>query len=183
MLNIAIVGTGIIGLSHITAMEKSNSCRLSAICDVNEEVVKSLAKEKNVPYFLDYHDIPSSTVEVDAVILNLPHFLHCEATVFFLEHGIHVLCEKPMANTAQECDLMIQASEKSGKKLGIGHVQRFLPANQYEKSVGRRQARQALYVCRNPHHQLFRTKPPKMVFVKRNGRRWHSDELWCSRFR
>ena len=135
MLNIAIIGTGIIGLAHIEAMEKTDCCRLCAICDVNEEVVKTLAKEKNVPYFLDYHDIPSSDVKVDAVILNLPHFLHCEATVFFLENGIHVLCEKPMANTVKECDRMIEAAKKSGKKLGIGHVQRFIASNMGVKKI------------------------------------------------
>ncbi len=135
MLNIAIVGTGIIGLSHIEAMEKSSSCRLCALCDVNEEVVKNLAKEKNVPYFIDYKDIPSSDIQVDAVILNLPHFLHADATVFFLENGINVFIEKPMANTVEECDRMIEAAKKSGKKLGVGHIQRFFPAIQAVKKI------------------------------------------------
>ena len=115
MLNIAIVGTGIIGNSHIKAIQELQDCRLCALCDVNEEVVAELASQHNVPYFLDYKQIPGS-VDVDAVILNLPHFLHCEASVFFLEHGIDVLVEKPMANTVEECDRMIEAAEKSGKK-------------------------------------------------------------------
>ena len=130
MLNIAVVGTGIIGMSHLNMMEKTDSCRLCALCDVNEAQVKELAKEKNVPYFLDYKEIPGA-VDVDAVILNLPHFLHCEASIFFLEHGIHVLVEKPMANTVEECDRMIEAAEKSGKKLAVGHLQRFFSTTQF----------------------------------------------------
>ena len=130
MLNIAIVGTGIIGNSHIKAIQELQDCRLCALCDVNEEVVAELSSQHNVPYFLDYKQIPGS-VDVDAVILNLPHFLHCEASVFFLEHGIHVLVEKPMANTVEECDRMIEAAEKSGKKLAVGHVQRYFPTTQF----------------------------------------------------
>ena len=134
MINIAIVGTGIIGLSHINAIKMLDGCRLCALCDLNEEKVSALAKENGVPYFLNYKDIPSS-VECDAVILNLPHGLHCESTILFLENGIHVLVEKPMANSACECDQMIDAASKSGKHLAIGHIQRFFSANRF-MSVG-----------------------------------------------
>lgn len=134
MLKIAIVGTGIIGLSHIKAIKQLSCCKLCALCDLNEEKVKALAAENNVPYFTDYKDIPSKT-DCDAVILNLPHGLHCESTVFFLEHGIHVLVEKPMANTTEECEKMLAAAKKSGKKLAVAHIQRFFNANQKVKAV------------------------------------------------
>ena len=75
MIKIAIVGTGIIGIDHIKAIAQVREAELCALCDVNEEVVKKLSEEYNVPYFTNYKDIPGN-VEVDAVILNLPHFLH-----------------------------------------------------------------------------------------------------------
>ncbi len=128
MLKIAIVGTGIIGLSHIEAIKKLDSCKLVALCDLNEEKVKKLAEENNVPYFIDYKDIPKS-VDCDAVILNLPHGIHCESTVFFLEAGMHVLVEKPMANTVEECKKMIEASKKYNKKLAVAHIQRYFNSN------------------------------------------------------
>lgn len=134
MKKIVVVGTGIIGLDHIKAIENSDKFELAALCDLNEGVVSQLAEKYNVPYFLDYHDIPSN-VEADAVILNLPHFLHCESTVFFLEHGYNVLVEKPMANTVAECDKMIEAANRSGKKLAVGHVQRFFNANRKVKEL------------------------------------------------
>lgn len=134
MIKIAIVGTGIIGLSHIKAIKNIEGCKLVALCDVNEAVVKPLAEENGVPYFLNYKDIPEN-VECDAVILNLPHGLHCESTVFFLENGMHVLVEKPMANTVEECDKMIAAAEKSGKKLAIAHIQRYFTANRKVKEI------------------------------------------------
>jgi len=134
MINIAIVGTGIIGLSHINAIKKVEGCRLTALCDVKEDVVKPLAEECGVPYFLNYKDIPGN-VECDAVILNLPHGLHCESTVFFLDKGIHVLLEKPMANTVEECEQMIAAEKRSGKKLAIAHPQRYFDAAMKIKKI------------------------------------------------
>lgn len=128
MLKIAIVGTGIISGVHIDSIGKLPDCELVALCDINEEKVKALALENNVPYFLNYKDIPGA-VDCDAVILNLPHGLHCEASVFFLNHGINVLVEKPMANTVKECDIMLEAAKRNGKKLAIAHIQRFCTPN------------------------------------------------------
>lgn len=134
MLKVAIVGTGIIGISHLKAIKNTGVCQLCALCDINEASVKGLAEENQVPYFLDYHDMPGK-LDVDAVILNLPHDLHCESTVFFLEQGIHVLVEKPMANTVEECERMIAAAEKNKCKLAVGHVQRYYKVNTYLKEA------------------------------------------------
>jgi len=134
MIKVAIVGTGIIGLTHLKAIENTNVCELCAVCDINEEKARGCAEKYGVPYFTDYHDIPKKT-DADAVILNLPHFLHCESVVFFLESGLHVLVEKPMANTTEECDRMIAATEKSGKVLVVGHTQRYFKVNQFIKEA------------------------------------------------
>lgn len=134
MLKIAIVGTGAIASSHIKAIEANDKLKLVALCDLNEERVKALAEQRGVPYFLNYKDIPLA-VECDAVILNLPHGLHASASIFFLEAGLHVLVEKPMANTVEECDAMNEAAEKSGKKLAIAHVQRYMAVNRKIKEI------------------------------------------------
>jgi len=128
MIKIAVVGTGIIGGYHLEQITTNKNYKLCAVCDINEEVAKDYSEKYGVPYFTDYKDIPKS-VDIDAVIINLPHFLHCESTVFFLDSGIHVLLEKPMANTVEECDKMIEASNRSGKRLGIAHSQRFFEHN------------------------------------------------------
>lgn len=132
MLKLVIVGTGIIVNSHIKGIEQLNDCELVAVCDINEEKAKACAETCNVPYFLDYREIPSQ-VDFDAVILNLPHGLHCEVSEFFLNSGKHVLVEKPMANTVEECDRMIAAAKKNNKKLAIAHVQRYLGSIQTVK--------------------------------------------------
>ena len=134
MIKIAVVGTGIIGHTHLAAIDKYDGCSLCAVCDTNEEKAREAAERYGVPYLLDYREIPEKT-DATAVILNLPHFLHCEASVFFLEHGLDVLVEKPMANTVAECDKMLEAEKKSGKKLAVGHVQRFFNANRVLKEM------------------------------------------------
>lgn len=108
MLKIAVIGTGIIGRSHLKAIEQSECCTLCAVCDINEEAAAALASEYGVPYFTNYKDIADT--EADAVIINLPHWLHCEVSEFFLNKGLHVLVEKPMSNTTEECDRMVAAS-------------------------------------------------------------------------
>ena len=83
MIKIAVVGTGIIGVDHIKAISQVEDVSLCALCDVNEEVAKKLSEEYGVPYFTNYKDIPGS-VDVDAVILNLPHFLHLAYHLYLL---------------------------------------------------------------------------------------------------
>lgn len=134
MLKIAIVGTGKIVKSHLKGLSKLDDCKLVAVCDVNEEKAKECSNATGVPYFLDYKELPSK-VDFDAVILNLPHFLHCEVSEFFLDAGKHVLVEKPMANSVEECDRMIAAAKRNNKKLGIAHVQRYLPSIQTVKRI------------------------------------------------
>jgi len=61
--------------------------------------------------------------------------VHCESTVFFLEQGIHVLVEKPMANTVEECERMIEAAKVHGCKLAVGHVMRYFDVISYVKEA------------------------------------------------
>ncbi len=135
MFKIGIVGTGLIAGAHakaIAALKKE--CMLAAVADVDEGKAKAFGERFGAPYFTDYRQMAEKT-ELDAVILNLPHFLHCEVSVYFLEHGINVLVEKPMANTVAECDAMIAAAEKSGTKLAVGHVQRYYESVRRVKEI------------------------------------------------
>ena len=133
-MKVAVIGLGSIGLSHLSAIEKVENLELSAVCDINEATAIKLSEKYNVPYFTDYMQIPGNC-DADAVILNLPHWLHCEATEYFLDNGFHVLVEKPMANTPDECKRMISAQKRSGKKLAVAHPQRFIAVNRKIKEI------------------------------------------------
>lgn len=134
MIKIGIVGAGSIAKAHSKAILNNEDCILTAVCDTVEERAAEIAQIHNAEVFTDYKDM-CEKADMDAVILNLPHFLHCDAAVFFLEKNIHVLVEKPMAINVPECEKMINASKKSGAKLAIGHVQRYYSAYRAVKEI------------------------------------------------
>ncbi|MBR2883178.1 MAG: Gfo/Idh/MocA family oxidoreductase [Clostridia bacterium] len=134
MIQIGIVGAGIIGKEHSDAILKNNDCVLAAVADIDEAKAKEIAQEHNAPYFTDYKKM-AEYAKMDAVILNLPHYLHCEVCTYFLNKGINVLVEKPMAMNVEECDKMIAAAKKSGSKLAVGHVQRYFSALREIKKI------------------------------------------------
>lgn len=133
-MKIAVVGLGRFGNTHLSTIDSLDCCELSAICDLNEQIAKKYSEQYGVPYYTDYK-VMAEKCDADAVILNLPHFLHCEATVFFLEHGFHVFVEKPMARSVEECRIMNEAQRKSGKVLAVGHPQRFFQANREVRRI------------------------------------------------
>lgn len=126
MIRIGMVGAGGIARSHADAIKSNPDCSLVCIADINLEKAEQIARDHGAHVFSDYKNFDCASM--DAVILNLPHYLHREASIYFLERGLGVLCEKPMACTVEECDEMIAAAEKSGARLAIGHVQKYYTA-------------------------------------------------------
>lgn len=124
MIKIGIVGAGAICTMHKQAIEKNPDCVMAAVCDLAIEKAQKAVEGTEARAYTDYKDMAEKE-ELDAVILNLPHFLHKDVTIYFLEKKIAVLVEKPMAITTEECDAMAEASRKSGAPLAIGHVQKY----------------------------------------------------------
>lgn len=136
MIKIGIVGAGIICGDHSKAIEKSSECKLTMVADLDFDKAIKYAEPHGAKAFTDYKDfVKDENEKPDAVILNLPHFLHCEVAIYFMSHGVHVLVEKPMAMTVEECDRMIEASKKYNVKLAIGHVQQYIRALDAVKDI------------------------------------------------
>ncbi len=127
MKRFGIVGAGIIAAEHRRALMKRTDCEIVAVCDVVREKAEAVAAGTAARVYTDYRAMGEEET-LDAVILNLPHFLHCEVSIYFLEKKVAVLVEKPMANSVSECDRMIAASEKNGAPLAIAHLQRYRPS-------------------------------------------------------
>ncbi|MEH7010172.1 Gfo/Idh/MocA family oxidoreductase [Neobacillus niacini] len=134
-LRIGIIGVGGIAQGrHIPAFLQLNDiCEITALSDVNIERAQETAEKYNISHvFADYHEVFS---EVDAVCICTPNKFHAEITIAAFEAGVHVLCEKPMALSAEECEAMVMASKKADKVLAIAYHYRFMTAAQAAKKA------------------------------------------------
>lgn len=134
-LRIGIIGVGGIAQGrHIPAFLQLNDiCEITALSDVNIDRARETAEKYNIPHvFEDYHELFS---KVDAVCICTPNKFHAEITIAAFETGVHVLCEKPMALTAEECELMVAASKKADKVLAIAYHYRFMKEAQAAKKA------------------------------------------------
>jgi len=139
MLKIGIVGFGFMGRMHFANWQQMPDCQVVAICDTNPDVKKSAQEAvgniEGAAQAIDFDqlkiyssfDTMLSEANLDAVSIALPTHLHAQFSCKALAAGVHVLCEKPMALTLDECDQMTEAAQASGKTLQIGHCVRFWP--------------------------------------------------------
>ena len=127
-LKTAVVGVGSLGQHHArnyAEIAQTGETEFVGVCDSNEENAKQIAEKIGCDYFTDWRELLD---KVDAVSIVTPTETHAEIACVFLERGIHVLVEKPIAKTLEETDSIIEAAEKSGAKLMVGHLERFNPA-------------------------------------------------------
>ena len=163
-LGIAVVGCGQVARAHVTAIEQLRDARLVACCDVDEERANQLAEATGTPKrFVDLKDVLADD-EVDAVVLCLPHHLHCRTTLAAAKARRHVLCEKPMAVSLSEADRMIRAAQRVRVVLMVGQVLRF------RKSY--RTARQLI--------SEGRIGEPRHVIRRRTGTRKEAAQTWAT---
>jgi predicted dehydrogenase len=127
-LRVAPVGVGSLGRHHArnyAELAREGRVELIGVCDANAETAAEIGGSHSSPAFTDWHDLLDKT---DAVSIATPTETHAEIACAFLEKGIHVLVEKPIAMTLAEADQMIAAAEQSGAKLMVGQLERFNPA-------------------------------------------------------
>lgn len=128
-LNIAVIGCSKgMGSRHVAGVIANDRANLYGVCDINVEQLNLVAQQYHAEKAsADWHDFVNDP-NVDAVIVCTPDLLHLEMTETFLRAGKHVLCEKPLALTTEECEKMMKAEKESGKKLMVGQVSRYAPA-------------------------------------------------------
>ncbi len=130
ILNVAVVGCGPMAKVHHTRALKALDCaNLYAVCDDDPKVLDDIYEHIADPKVLkisDYLELVNDE-KLDAVIISTPDQLHLEMTEAFLRAGKAVLCEKPMALTAEECIRMMEVERETGGKLTIGQICRYTP--------------------------------------------------------
>jgi glucose-fructose oxidoreductase len=128
----------VVGLGHISQVavlpafaHARESCELAALVSGNNEKLQELGKKYGVQHLYGYADLERCLKEaaIDAVYIALPNHLHRDFTVRAARAGAHVLCEKPMAVTAEDCRQMIDACRENNVKLMIAYRLHFEEAN------------------------------------------------------
>ena len=124
-LRLATIGVGHLGRHHARILSALDGVTLSAVVDTIPDRAADIAASAGTRPLTDYRDLFG---QVDAVTIAVPTELHREIAMPFLERGISVLVEKPMARSLAEADEMIAAARASGATLAVGHTERYNPA-------------------------------------------------------
>ena len=133
------VGYAVVGLGHIAleevlpAFAQCKHSRLTALVSGSPEKAATVARRygvepKNTYSYKNYEELRNNP-EVQVVYIALPNSLHAEYTIRAARAGKHVLCEKPMATTAKDCQQMIDACKTAGRRLMIAYRMQYEPYN------------------------------------------------------
>jgi predicted dehydrogenase len=121
-LNCAVIGIGYLGSFHAQKYASLKNVNLVALCDEKKEKAEELARRLNTTAVQDYRDLIG---KVDAISVVTPTKSHHAITKAFLDHGVHVLVEKPITHTVAEAEDLIACAAKKNLVLQVGHVERF----------------------------------------------------------
>ena len=149
----------VVGLGHIAQAAvlpafrhaKKNS-KLAALVSDDPVKLKALGKKYGVSRLYNYDEYEAClhSGEIDAVYIALPNSMHRDYTVRAAEAGVHVLCEKPMAVTSEDCMAMMAACEENGVRLMIAYRLHFEKANLHAISVAKTLMTDASVFTRRP---------------------------------
>lgn len=171
------VRVGIIGCGMITARRHAPEytdnphSQVVALYDFNQDRAKELAAGYGAKVYASVEELVADP-GIDAVSICSPNNTHAPYSIMALEAGKHVLCEKPMALELEDTRRMMEAAEKAGKILMIGHNQRLLPTH--------RKARELLQSGMIGNilsvQSNFRHRGPEYWSVNRSNSTWFFDK-------
>jgi predicted dehydrogenase len=125
LTKVGVVGVGYLGRFHAQKYAHNQHADLVGVCDIDDAAGRAVAAEFGCNYFPDHRDLAAV---VDAVSIAASTSAHHALGKFFLEHGVHVLLEKPMTVTSTEAAELSALAEASDLRLQVGHIERFNPA-------------------------------------------------------
>ncbi len=140
-LGVALVGLGNYATGQLApALLESKYCYLAGIVTGTKAKESVWSEKYNIPknniYNYDNFDDIFNNSDIDIVYVVLPNSMHAEYTIRAAKAGKHVICEKPMATSVEDCKKMIAACEKAKRKLSIGYRLHFDPFNDQMMRLG-----------------------------------------------
>lgn len=134
-IKVGIIGCGKIAqVRHIPEYAANPNAEVYGFYDINTARAEELAKKYGGKAFASYEDLLADP-EIEAVSVCAANHAHAEISIAALKAGKHVLCEKPMAVTLEECEAMVAAARDAGKYLMIGQNQRLAKAHAKAKEL------------------------------------------------
>ena len=127
-LKIGVVGVGFWGSNHVRVLRELESAEMKAVCDIDLEKAKNVAKKFGVPKYYQNLDDMLNREELDAVTVCTPSISHAEIAVRILESGLNVFVEKPLASNPDGCLRIIDAAKSNNRFVMTGFIERFNPA-------------------------------------------------------
>ena len=139
-LGIALVGLGTYSGILASALQETQDCYLAGIVTGTPSKIPTWKERYNIPdkniYSYGTFDSIKDNKDIEIVYVVLPNFMHAEYTIRAAQAGKHVICEKPMALSVDDCDKMITACKKAGRMLSIGYRLHFEPYNLEMQRLG-----------------------------------------------
>ena len=124
-LKVAVIGVGHLGKEHARVYAELPGVELVGVVDIQRKQAEKIAQQYNTQYFLNHKEVID---KVAAVSIAVPTKAHYGIAKDFLQHGVHVMIEKPMTGTVSEARELIAISKAKGVVLQVGYIERFNPA-------------------------------------------------------
>jgi predicted dehydrogenase len=153
-LRCGVIGLGI-GRSHIRGYQSHPDAEVVAVADLDEARRSAVMSEFGIEQGYASGEDMIREAGLDVVSIGTPNSLHKPLTLAALDAGCHVLCEKPMALTAEEAREMQSAADAAGKRLMINFSFRFTDASQAMKAIVDEGALGEVYFGRSVWHRRF----------------------------
>ncbi|MGB9756241.1 MAG: Gfo/Idh/MocA family protein [Candidatus Bathyarchaeales archaeon] len=133
-LGVAVIGTGFWGRNHSRVYKELNETELLAVCDVETERAKTVAKQFNVtPYTNSGKMLKREDIEAVSICTWSTNLAKEAAKA--LKAGKHILVEKPMAANAKQAEKLLEIADKEGVQIMVGFLMRFIPGLQHIKKA------------------------------------------------
>jgi predicted dehydrogenase len=126
IIKLGLIGCGEIGKLRAAAIKRSSETELTAISDIDPDRARAVAGSYGGTVMVDWCTMLQ--LDLDAVVISTPPHLHAEMCIKALESGKNVLCEKPLARTAEECRMILAVAEQNQRFVATGFNYRFYPS-------------------------------------------------------
>ncbi len=124
-VKVGIIGVGYLGMQHARITSYLEEAELAAVADIDFKKALEIGNRHGVNYYQNYEEMFD---EIDAGIVATPTSDHFQVSMNLLKHGKHVLVEKPITETIEQAEQLVETARANGLILQVGHLERFNPA-------------------------------------------------------